>query len=254
VVLSLLQGLIIYDINDCVMKSSQRPPRFAGPQLLPVALVHVVLFAASLAVSAILRHGPTYANPYGPIEDAQRFFRADPEALRWSAFLFLGSAVPLGIYTATIVSRLRFLGVRAAGTNIALFGGFAASVALAVSALCSWVLSVPEVSSSVATLRLMHFLSFLAGGVAFAVGFGLLAAGVSVTSFFARLLPRWVIWFGILIALAGEVSSLSLVAYPMTFALPLTRFGGFIWLIAVAAMLPKMTDTHVGETNAQERS
>jgi hypothetical protein len=130
-VLSLLQAITIYDINDYVMESTQRLRRFAGPPLLPLALVHVLLFAASLAVGAMLRGGPSYANPYGPIEDAQRFFGANPEALRWSAFLSLGSAVPLGIYTATIVSRLRFLGVRAAGTNIALFGGFAASVALA---------------------------------------------------------------------------------------------------------------------------
>jgi hypothetical protein len=232
------------------MKAFPQPRRFAGPPLLPVALVHVLLFAASLAVGAILRHGSSYANPYGPIEDAQRFFSTNPDALRWSAFLFLGSAVPLGIYTATIVSRLRFLGVRAAGTNIALYGGFASSVALAVSALCSWVLSVPEVNSSVPTLRLMHFLSFLAGGVAFAVGFGLLAAGVSVTSFFAHLLPRWLIWFGLLIALAGELSPISLVTYPMVFTLPLTRFGGFLWLIAVASMLPKTADTHVEETSA----
>ena len=248
-VLSLLQAIIIYDINYYVMKSFQRPRRFAGPPLLPVALVHVLLFAGSLAVGAILHHGSNYANPYGPIQDAQRFFSANPDALRWSAFLFIGSAVPLGIYTATVVSRLRFLGVRAAGTNIALFGGFAASVALAVSALCSWVLSVPEVNSSVPTLRLMHFLSFLAGGVAFAIGFGLLAAGVSVTSLFARLLPRWIIWFGLVIALAGELSSISLVAYPMAFTMPLTRFGGFLWLIAVAAMLPKVS---AEETNAQE--
>ncbi|HZQ56272.1 MAG TPA: hypothetical protein VFB14_29050 [Bryobacteraceae bacterium] len=234
------------------MKSSQRPRRFAGPALLPVALAHVLLFAASLAVGAILRHGSEYANPYGPIEDVQRFFRANPNALRWSAFLSLGSAVPLGIYTATVASRLRFLGVRAAGTNIALFGGFAASVALAASALCSWVLSVPEVNSSITTLRLMHFLSFLAGGVAFAISFGLLVAGVSVTSLFARLLPRWLIWFGLLIALAGELSSISLVAYPMTFTLPLTRFGGFLWLIAVGAELPKAGGTHDRESNALE--
>ncbi len=224
------------------MERSERSRRFAGPPLLPLALVHVVLFAAGLAVGAILRHGPSYANPYGPIKDVQRFFTANPEALRWSAFFLFGSAVPLGIYTATIVARLRYLGVRAAGTYITLFGGFAAAVAVAVSALCSWVLSVPEVNSSLATLRLMHFLSFLAGGVAFAVGFGLLAAGVSVTSFFTRLLPRWLIWFGLLVALAGELSSISLVAYPMAFALSVTRFGGFLWLIAVGAILPKTTD------------
>jgi hypothetical protein len=225
------------------MERAEQSRRFAGPPLLLLAVIHVLLFAASLAVGAILRHGPSYANPYGPIGDAQRFFTSNPRALRWSAFFFFGSAVPLGIYAATIVSRLRFLGVRAAGTYIALFGGFAAAVALAVSALCSWVLSVPEVNSSLATLRLMHFLSFLAGGVAFAVAFGLLAAGVSVTSFFARLLPRWLVWFGLLIALAGELSSIGLVAYPMAFALPLTRFGGFVWLIAVGVLMPKRLTT-----------
>lgn len=224
------------------MQSTESPRRFAGPPLLSVAIIHVLLFGASMAVGAMLRHGPSYANPYGSIEDARRFFTANPQALRWSAFFFFGSAVPLGIYTATVLSRLQFLGVRAAGTYITLFGGFTAAAALAVSALCSWVLSIPEVNSSTATLRLMHFLSFLAGGVAFAVGFGLLAAGVAVTSYFARLLPRWLVWFGLLVALAGELSSLSLVAYPMSFALPLTRFGGFIWLIAVAALMPKTAD------------
>jgi len=147
------------------------------------------------------------------------------------------------------VSRLRFRGVRAAGTNIALLGGLAAALALAVSALCSWVLSVPEVNSSIATMRLMHFLSFLAGGVAFAVGFGLLAAGVSVTSLLARLLPRWLVGLGLLIAVAGELSSISLVAYPMAFALPVTRFGGFVWLIAIGLFLPKTARQYDIETN-----
>src|SRR5262245_1368262 len=96
----------------------------AGPPLLSLAVVHTLLFAASLAAGTILRHGPGYANPYGPVENAQRFFTSNPEALRWSAFFLFGCAVPLGLFTATVESRLRFLGVRAAGTSIALFGGF----------------------------------------------------------------------------------------------------------------------------------
>ena len=222
------------------MKRNEESRRFAGPPLLALGIVHVLLFAASMVSGAMLRHGQIYPSPYGPIENAQRYFSASPEALRWSAFFFFGSAVPLGIYTATILAKLRFLGVRAAGTYIAFFGGFVASAAIAASALCSWVLSVPEVNSSVATLRLTHFLSFLTGGVAFAVGFGLLAAGVSVTSGFARLLPRWLVVFGLVVAVAGEFSSISLIAYPMSFALPVARFGGFVWLIAVGATLPKM--------------
>jgi len=103
------------------------------------------------------------------------------------------------------------------------------------------------VSSSAALVHALYFLSFLFGGVAFAVGFGLVAAGVSVTSHFRHLLPAWVVVLGMVIALAGELSSLSLVWYPASFLLPLTRFGGFIWLIAVAVWLPKTQATNAIE-------
>src|SRR5436853_5496680 len=215
------------------------PTRFAGPSLLPLAIVYTLLFVANIASAILLRHGPPFVTPFGDAEAARSFFAANPFAMKVSAFFFFGSAVPLAIYTATVVSRLRYLGVRAAGTNIALAGGLAASGAIAVSALCSWVLSLPEVTASLAATKALHFLSFLFGGVSFAVGFGLLAAGVSVTSHFFRLLPRWLTWFGLFLALAGELSTFSLIAYPANLALPITRFGGFIWLIAVAALLPK---------------
>ena len=221
------------------MKPNSQFAYHAGPPLLLPALSYTLLFAASLLSGALLRHGTPFVNPYSPAEAAQAFFAQNFTATRWSAFFFFGSSVPLAIYTATVVSRLRFLGVRAAGTYIALAGGLAASGAIALSALCSWVLSLPEITASAALTKGLHFLSFLLGGVSFAVGFGLLAAGVSVTSHFFRLLPRWVTWFGLFIALAGELSTFSLVAYPANLALPITRFGGFIWLIAVAALLPK---------------
>jgi hypothetical protein len=68
------------------------------------------------------------------------------------------------------------------------------------------------------------------------VGFGLLAAGISVTAYFRRLLPVWLVAFGLAIAVAGELSSLSLIWYPASLFL---RFGGFVWLLAVAVSLPK---------------
>jgi hypothetical protein len=186
-----------------------------------------------------LRNGPSFVAPFGDAEVARASFAASPFALKMSAFFFFGSAVPLAIYTATVVSRLRYLGVRAAGTNIALFGGFAASGAIAISGLCTWVLSVPEVSASLVATRVLYFMSFLFGGAGFAVAFGLLAAGVSVTSHFARLLPRGLVVLGMLVAVAGELSFFSLVAYPANMAIPVTRFVGFAWLILVGSRLPK---------------
>jgi len=200
----------------------------------------LLLFVASIFAGTLLRHGAVYINPYSSSQAVQDFFSNSPQAIRVSTFFFFGSAVPLGLFTATVVSRLRFLGVRAAGTYIALFGGFLASAALALSALYGWVLSVADVVSSAAALvHALYFLSFLFGGVTFAVGFGLLAAGVSVTACFRRLLPVWLVAFGLAIAVAGELSSLSLIWYPASLFLPITRFGGFVWLLAVAVSLPK---------------
>jgi hypothetical protein len=213
------------------------PTRFAGPPLLPLAIVHTLLFAASIISAVLFHHGPPFVTPFGDAEAARAFFAANPFAVKVSGFFFFGSAVPLAIYTATVVSRLRYLGVRAAGTNIALFGGFAAAGAIAVSGLCTRVLSVPEVSASLVATRVLYFMSFLFGGAGFAAAFGLLAAGVSVTSYFARFLPRWLVALGMIVAVAGELSSLSLIAYPANLAIPVTRFVGFAWLILVGNRL-----------------
>jgi hypothetical protein len=224
------------------MQQIKKTVSHRGPSLLALALVYTLLVAASIISGLLLKHGVAVVNPYSSGEESRRFFAENPTALRVAAFFSFGSSVPLGIYAATVVSRLRFLGVRAAGSYIALFGGFAASFALTVSALCAWVLAVPEVSASLAASRVLHFMTLLFGGVSFAVAFGLLAAGVSITSYFFRLLPRWLVWFGILIAAAGELSSLSLLTLWAAPMIPIVRFAGFIWLIAVGATLPKTVD------------
>jgi hypothetical protein len=213
--------------------------RFAGPSLLLVATIHQLLFAANLIFAALLRHGAPFATQFSDSAAVRAFFADNPLAVKVGAFFFFGSAVPLGIFTATVVSRLRYLGVRAAGTNIALLGGFAASGAIALSGLTTWVLSVPDVTTSLVATRVLSSLSFLFGGAGFAVAFGLLAAGVSVTGYFARLLPRWLFILGMIVSIAGELSSFSLLAFVANFAIPVTRFGGFVWLILVALRLPK---------------
>jgi hypothetical protein len=224
---------------DYIMERSISYVPHRGPSLLLLASVHVALFAAGLLAGAALRQGTAFVTPYQGGEAVRQFFASNGEAVRISAVFFFASFVPLGIFAATIVSRLQFLGIRAAGSYIALLGGFGAAGMIALSGLCSWVLSVPEVSTLVAVTKAVYFLSFLLGGVGFAICFGLFAAGVSVTSYFSRLLPRWLVWFGLVIAAVGELSIFSLVAYPATFTIPITRFGGFVWLVAVAATLPK---------------
>ena len=217
----------------------KQTPHFRGPSLILLAIVHLLLFVSNLAVVAALRHGAPYVNPFAPAEAVRAFFTLNTSATRIGSFFLFGSAVPFGIFAVTTVSWLRFLKVRAAGVNIAFFGGLTATFALILSGLSGWVVSLPDIAASAPLAKAIYFFSFLSGGVAYAVGFGLLAAGVSTTSYFTRLLPRWLVVLGMIVAVAGEFSSLSLVAYPANFLIPITRYLGFIWMLFVAVKLTR---------------
>jgi len=85
----------------------------------------------------------------------------------------------------------------------------------------------------------LQLVSFAAGGVGYAVFFGLFVAGVSVSAGLARLIPRWVMWSGLGLAALGELSSLTLLFDEAAYLLPATRFLGYAWLICLGAVLPK---------------
>jgi hypothetical protein len=158
------------------------------------------------------------------------------------AFLQFGAAIPLGIFTATMVSRLQFLGVRVAGVHIALFGGLMTAFNMAASALVLWVMAYPGIAQDSAVLRALYYLTFALGGVGFSVPMGLLIAGLSIPAAFFKLLPKWLVVFGLVLAVVGELSALSLVIPNALFLIPLTRFPGFIWLIGAGFALPKTRD------------
>jgi hypothetical protein len=139
---------------------------------------------------------------------------------------------------ATMTSRLRFLGVRAAGVDIALFGGFAASFMTFVSALGQWTLARPGIAADGSLTQALYFWIFATGGPGYSVPLGLLLAGIAVPALFFRLLPKWLAVSGLVLAAVGELSALSLVIPGALFLIPLTRFPGFAWLIAAGFKLP----------------
>jgi hypothetical protein len=214
---------------------TERELRHRGPSLLGVAIVFVALFVGSLVVVAAMTGGGHFPSPLEPAPAAGAFFAEHRSAVQLGAFLQLGASVPLAIYAATASSRLRFLGIEAAGTLIALVGGTLASGMAALSALAQWALAQPDVGSDV---RGLHLLAFAAGGPGYVVAFGLLVAGVAVTGGLARKLPRWLMWAGLVIAAVAELSSLAVAIAQAMVLLPIARFTGFVWLIAVGATLP----------------
>jgi hypothetical protein len=207
-----------------------------SPPLGPLAVVFVGLFLASQVVIATITGA--YPNPYDPPETASTYFREYADALRVAAFLQFGAAIPLGIFTATVVSRLRFFGLTMAGVSIAELGGCTASIMLAISGLTMWTMTQAGMADDLSTLRALQLLSFATGGVGHVVGLGLLLAGVSVPAAFARLLPRWLVWLGLVLAVLAELSSVSLVFPMASLLLPLTRFPALVWLIGTGFALP----------------
>jgi hypothetical protein len=218
--------------------SVPRVIRHPSPPLGPVAIVFTLLFCASLYPVTVFGGLPHFPGPWESAQTIAAFFQLRPGAAALCAFLQFGSAVPLGIYTATLVSWMRFLGVRAAGVHIALFGGFATAAAVFLSASIMWAMTQPGIAGDVMLTKALYFVSYALGGPGYSVPLGLLMAGASIPALMWRLTPRWIAILGLFLALCGELSWINLEVPSAVFLIPLTRFPGFIWMIAFGFALP----------------
>jgi hypothetical protein len=213
------------------------PRRHVGPPLVPLALISVALFAASLVVGAT--GGGPFPSPYDDTRDVIAFFSAHSTTVQVAATLQFASAVPLAILAASLSSRIRYLGfARVPGVLIASTGGTLASGMLATSALAQWVLSRPGTATNSSVVRPLADLAFATGGPGAVVFLGLLVAGLAVPAAVGRLLPKPVWIAGIAFAAIAELSTIALLSKPAAVLLPIARFGSLAWLIAAAALLP----------------
>jgi hypothetical protein len=210
-----------------------------SPPLGAVAVVFVLLFAASIAVTLASSGGAPYPTPYRAVAEAQQFYARFAGPLRVSALLQLGAMVPLAVYSAAVFSRLLFHRVEVAGPYIAGFGGAAAAIFLGISALAAWTLTQPGIAEDAAVLRLAQLLAFASGGFAHTLALGLLLAGVSVPALAFGLLRRWLCWVGLGIAALCMCSLLALLLPELSVLLPLARFPAYLWLIGAGFSLPR---------------
>ena len=102
--------------------------RHAGPSLLALTIVYLAMLIAGGTKVSVAFHVPHVS------ADAVAFVAQNGGAIRWGSFFELASAMPLGIFMAVSISRLRFLGIRSAGEQIAALGGIATPIMLAGSA------------------------------------------------------------------------------------------------------------------------
>jgi len=221
------------------MTSTAPEPASGGPHPGVVGLVSLALLIASLVAMAALSGGDTITSPFGDTATVAGFYAEHGFAVRLAAMLQLGSSIPLGIYTATVHARQQRLGVRVPGPVIGLFGGTAAAVLLAVSAVITWTQGQAVVSARPELTHALGYLSFATGGFAHVLGLGLLVAGIAVPALFLRLLPAPFAWAGVVVAVLAELSFLTMVIEPLQVLVPLGRFGSLVWLVAAGFLLPR---------------
>ena len=226
-------------MTDRAVSDDRSGARSGGPHPGVLAVVSLGIFLASLAAIPVVAGGQWFVSPFAPAADAAEFFRQYGVAAEVAGMLQFSSAVPLGIFAATAYARQLRLGVRVPGPAIGFFGGISAAVFLMLSGLITWLLGRPEVTADTALAQALAFLAFLTSGVGFVTGLGLLVAGIAVPSLILGFLPRWLAWAGLVIAAISELSFLSMVLEPLQVLLPISRFGGLVWLIAAGFLLPR---------------
>jgi len=204
-----------------------------GPPLLMPAIAFAVLTVAAVAVSI---HTPT------PTTSAQAVLTYQLDhgtAVRLGGFLQFAAALPLAVWGATVHGRLRALGVRAVGTTMALVGSVLASASLALGGLVGWASAETAQLSDPAVAKLLSELGFATGAVGYVVPFALMMAGVAVPSLLKRLMPRPLAITGLVIAAIGMISTATLLTLVLGPTVPVVRFGGLIWLVAVSVLLAR---------------
>ncbi|WP_026412247.1 DUF4386 family protein [Actinomadura oligospora] len=211
--------------------SRRRAPH--GPPLLVPVLVYVALTIAYVAVNA------STPQPTASAADVLRHDLDHSAQIKVGAFLLIASATPLTVTAAFLYRRLRALAVNAPGSAIALAGGVLAASSLALSGMAAWTGARLTSDASPALARVLADLSFAAGGPGFSLTSALLIAGVAVPGTVARLLPRPLAVLGLVIAVVGVLSSLTFAVYGFVYLVPIVRFGGTLWLIATAILLPR---------------
>lgn len=210
-----------------------------GPHPGILASLYMTLFCVGLYPVTMLYKMPYWPGPDSPVAAIIPYFQNYGGRVLFCIVVQLGAMVCLGLFTATMVSRLQFLGARAAGTYIALFGGFLVVADAVAGTMALWAMIHPGVVDNQPVALALYYMAFGLGGPGFSVPMGLLIAGISVSAAFLKLLPKWVIIFGLVLAVAGELSWLEL-AFPILLPLiPLVRFPGFIWLITAGFLLPR---------------
>ena len=210
----------------------------AGPPLLVPALSLAVLTVAGAVIGG---SGP---RPESTPEEVLAYAAANPTLMTVGAALLLGTAFPLVVYAATAVTRYRRLGVAAPGPLMGFAGAVMAAASVSLSALFSWTAAQVAPLGDATLAKALSQLWFATGAFGFAAPMGLLVLGLAVPAVVLRFLPAWLAWAGMAVGVLALLSTFALITPALYALIPVGRFGGLLFLLAVAVLLPWRVDSN----------
>lgn len=217
------------------MSEQTRPSR---PWALS-GILAVALSLAGLILAGALTSG-AYPTPASPTAELARFFAENRTAVRVLVVCQALAAVALLVFAASVAAAVqRTPDGAGAPAGLTLSGGVLAAAFLLLSALFSWAVIRPETLRSPALVRAIFDLAFLTGGPAYVLWLAPFIGVSSAAALTTPIVPRWVAWLGVVVATASLLSVASLILEPAQYLLPIGRFGGFAWIIAVSVALAR---------------
>jgi hypothetical protein len=230
--------------GDVQLNTTTTLARRAGPSLGVVAAVYAVLHLASIFLVSNFNPSlrPSFPAPDAAASTIVAFFQAHPDLVRTATFFQFGAGIALGIFAVGVASRLRGLGASTSWVSIALVSGLMTGLDIAAASHVLWAMTWPGIAHNTPLTLALYSLQYAFGGPGYSLPMGLFVAGVSIVASSMNLLPKWIIWSSLVIAVIGLVSCLN-IFLPVTSAIPLliplTRFPAFVWLTAAGFALPK---------------
>ncbi|MFF7646808.1 hypothetical protein [Streptomyces canus] len=202
-------------------------------------VLYVLFFVASLVVAGALGPSGT-VTPYSSDADVQAYRMKDPATLE-NLFRILGllqglSALALLAFVPCLTGFVRKYGSEARAGMVRALATVSGALLL-LSASTSWILAQIGSKAELSTFRAVSDLSFITGAGPAIATLGVAVFLVAATGRASHALPAWVTWSGMLIGVASVLSMSSLVAEGGSVFIPIGRFLGFIWFIALSVLL-----------------
>jgi hypothetical protein len=198
-------------------------------------MMHAILLIASFIAIRLLAPGARIPNPFASDDASRVFFTSNAHAIRVGDFLQLASAMCLAALAAVMSAVQKARNTRSIGWTLTLAGGTGAATFLVLTSLCSWALAAPLATDPGTAFHTLQFLPFLMGGPGWAGFFSMFVAGIAISG--TDELPKWAVLSGYCLSVVAGLATLVLLTIDAAPCLPIARFLGFVWLIAVTWLL-----------------